>query len=154
MPSYSPGRLTEWYKSELPMHNSRVLRYFADRAACVLDILDARELVAKTAYVPPHGLLIHADLPYSEFARVFGIDFFAVISRGSQYKVESFLFRIGKPENFIIMAPSRAAVRSFHTGRSVTNLISLFRLASKTRFTLYRSFLSHMRLSILARWSS
>lgn len=33
------------------MHNSRVLRYFADRTACVLDIIDERELVAKTAWV-------------------------------------------------------------------------------------------------------
>lgn len=49
----------------------------------------------------------------SEFARVFGVDFYSVISRGSQFKVESFLFRIGKPESFVLLSPSKQDVRRF-----------------------------------------
>ncbi|KAH7102034.1 hypothetical protein BKA62DRAFT_701193 [Auriculariales sp. MPI-PUGE-AT-0066] len=94
IPCYSPQRLADWLNSELPLHNSRVLKHFADRTSCVLDMIDQHELVAR----------------FAEFARVFGIDFFSVITRGSQYKVESFLFRIGKPESYIIMSPSRADV--------------------------------------------
>jgi DNA polymerase elongation subunit (family B) len=45
-----------------------------------------------------------------EFARVFGVDFFSVISRGSQFKVESFMFRIAKPESFVLRSPSKQEV--------------------------------------------
>jgi DNA polymerase elongation subunit (family B) len=45
-----------------------------------------------------------------EFARVFGVDFFSVISRGSQFKVESFMFRIAKPEGFVLRSPSKQEV--------------------------------------------
>jgi DNA polymerase zeta len=49
-------------------------------------------------------------LSHSEFARVFGVDFASVMSRGSQFKVESFMFRIAKPESFVLISPSREAV--------------------------------------------
>lgn len=45
-----------------------------------------------------------------EFARVFGVDFFSVISRGSQFKVESFMFRIAKPESFVLRSPTKHEV--------------------------------------------
>lgn len=45
-----------------------------------------------------------------EFARIFGVDFFSVISRGSQFKVESFMFRIAKPESYVLISPSKADV--------------------------------------------
>ncbi|KAH9004030.1 hypothetical protein EDB86DRAFT_3062394 [Lactarius hatsudake] len=57
-------------------------------------MLDATDIVAKTA----------------EFARVFGVDFFSVISRGSQFKVESFMFRIAKPESFVLRSPNKHQV--------------------------------------------
>ena len=47
-----------------------------------------------------------------EFARVFGVDFFSVISRGSQFKVESFMFRIAKPESFVLRSPNKHEVTS------------------------------------------
>lgn len=45
-----------------------------------------------------------------ESARIFGIDFYSVITRGSQFKVESTMLRIAKPENFLMISPSRAQV--------------------------------------------
>lgn len=59
-----------------------------------LDMLDASQSVTRTC----------------ESARVFGVDFYAVISRGSQYKVESIMFRIAKPENFVLITPNRRQV--------------------------------------------
>ncbi|KAG0345473.1 DNA polymerase zeta [Podila humilis] len=59
-----------------------------------LQLVERQELVSRT----------------SEFARVFGVDFFSVISRGSQYKVESMMIRLAKPENFVMITPSRAQV--------------------------------------------
>jgi DNA polymerase zeta len=59
-----------------------------------LDILDVSEVVSRKC----------------ESARVYGIDFYAVISRGSQYNVESVMFRIAKPENYVLLTPSRQQV--------------------------------------------
>lgn len=93
-PRYKPGTLTEWFNSSVPAHASRVLRYFADRTSMNLDILEKTEITTKTA----------------EFSRVFGVDFYSVISRGSQFKVESFMFRIAKPECFVLLSPSKQDV--------------------------------------------
>lgn len=59
-----------------------------------LDMLDASETIQRT----------------SESARVVGVDFYSVITRGSQFKVESIMFRIAKPENFMLITPSREQV--------------------------------------------
>ena len=73
------------------------MRYFADRALINLLLLNAVEVVTKTA----------------EFARVFGVDFYSVLTRGSQFKVESFMFRIAKPESFVLLSPSKIDVGSW-----------------------------------------
>ncbi|PFH54484.1 hypothetical protein AMATHDRAFT_134471 [Amanita thiersii Skay4041] len=94
LPHYNYSTLTKWYKNAIPVHIASIIRYFSSRTLVVLDILSHIELVTKTA----------------EFARVFGVDFFSVISRGSQFKVESFMFRIAKPENLILLSPSKRDV--------------------------------------------
>ncbi|KAJ7597046.1 hypothetical protein C8J56DRAFT_919017 [Mycena floridula] len=94
VPKYSPATLTRWFNSETTAHVVLLLRYFVTKTSMVLKLLDATELVTKTA----------------EFARVFGVDFYSVITRGSQYKVESFMFRIAKPESFLLISPSKADV--------------------------------------------
>ncbi|CAN0018158.1 unnamed protein product, partial [Laminaria digitata] len=43
-------------------------------------------------------------------ARLFGIDFFSVLSRGSQYRVEAVMLRVMKPRNFVALSPSRQQV--------------------------------------------
>lgn len=58
-----------------------------------------------------------------EFARVFGVDWFSVISRGSQFKVESFMFRIAKPESLVLLSPSRDDVRSACSPRIVDHTL-------------------------------
>lgn len=94
VPRYTNATLNQWFSEGTPAEASRVLSYIADLASIVLEILDETQFVTKT----------------SEFARVFGIDFFSVISRGSQFKVESFMLRIAKPESFVLISPSRAQV--------------------------------------------
>lgn len=59
--------------------------------------------------------LIFPDILFillSEFARVYGVEFYAIFSRGSQYKVESMMMRIARPENFVFVSPSRKQVFS------------------------------------------
>ncbi|ORY19901.1 hypothetical protein BCR34DRAFT_471499 [Clohesyomyces aquaticus] len=91
---YSHADLTTWYTSSKPRDLAKVLDYYISRVQLNLDILEANEIVPRT----------------SEQARLLGVDFFSVISRGSQFKVESTMFRIAKPENFILVSPSRKQV--------------------------------------------
>lgn len=46
----------------------------------------------------------------AELARTFGIDFFSVLSRGSQYRVESMMIRLAHSQNFIALSPSNEQV--------------------------------------------
>ncbi len=46
----------------------------------------------------------------SELARTFGIDFFSVISRGSQYRVESMMLRLAHSQNYIALSPNNEQV--------------------------------------------
>ncbi|KAI9655820.1 MAG: DNA polymerase zeta [Bathelium mastoideum] len=94
IPHYSFSDLTKWYQSSSPHDLAKVFGYYLSRVQLNLRILDANELVPRT----------------SEQARLLGVDFFSVFSRGSQFKVESLMFRIAKPENFILVSPSRKQV--------------------------------------------
>ncbi|KAF1333596.1 Recovery protein 3 isoform 3, partial [Globisporangium splendens] len=47
---------------------------------------------------------------HSEMARLFGIDFYSVLSRGSQYRVEAVMLRVTKRRNFLLVSPSRTQV--------------------------------------------
>ncbi|KAI9460572.1 hypothetical protein BJY52DRAFT_1203789 [Lactarius psammicola] len=94
IPKYGFSTLTGWYNSPVPAHRARLLHHLLGHSTLVLELLDATDIVAKTA----------------EFARVFGVDFFSVISRGSQFKVESFMFRIAKPESFVLRSPNKHQV--------------------------------------------
>ncbi|KIW25878.1 uncharacterized protein PV07_09014 [Cladophialophora immunda] len=94
IPHYSFADLTRWYRSKNPRDQAKVIEYFTSRAQIDIEILEANELIPRT----------------SEQARLLGVDWFSVISRGSQFKVESLMFRIAKPENFILVSPSRRQV--------------------------------------------
>ncbi|KAK3364393.1 hypothetical protein B0T25DRAFT_620419 [Lasiosphaeria hispida] len=94
IPHYSWRTLTDWYTSGRPGDLSNILRYYLRRTRLDIEILETNELVPRT----------------SEQARLLGVDFFSVFSRGSQFKVESIMFRIAKPENFLLVSPSRKQV--------------------------------------------
>jgi len=94
IPHYPYRDLTAWYSSGKPRDLARVVDYYVSKVQLNLQILEQNELVART----------------SEQARLLGVDFFSVFSRGSQFKVESLMFRIAKPENFLLVSPSRKQV--------------------------------------------
>ena len=94
IPHYPYKDLTMWYASNKPHGLAKVLGYYISRVQLDLEILEQNELIPRT----------------SEQARLLGIDFFSVFSRGSQFKVESLMFRIAKPENFLLPSPSRKQV--------------------------------------------
>lgn len=94
IPHYAWRDLTNWYTNDKLNDLAKVLDYYMSRVQLNLSILEQNELVTRT----------------SEQARLLGVDFFSVFSRGSQYKVESLMFRIAKPENFVLVSPSRKQV--------------------------------------------
>jgi DNA polymerase zeta len=94
IPHYSYKVLTRWYFSGEPKELMKTISYYVGRVQLNLEILDENELIART----------------SEQARLLGVDFFSVFSRGSQFKVESLMFRIAKPENYLLPSPSRKQV--------------------------------------------
>ena len=94
IPHYPYQDLTTWYKADTPKDLGKVLDYYISRVQLDLEILEQNELIPRT----------------SEQARLLGVDFFSVFSRGSQFKVESLMFRIAKPENLLLPSPSRKQV--------------------------------------------
>ncbi|KAH8589892.1 hypothetical protein B0O99DRAFT_317836 [Bisporella sp. PMI_857] len=94
IPHFTWADLTRWYCNGKARDLAKVLNYYLTRAQLDLEILEKNELISRT----------------SEQARLLGVDFFSVFSRGSQFKVESLMFRIAKPENFILVSPSRKQV--------------------------------------------
>jgi DNA polymerase zeta len=114
VPKYSYETLTNWYRGPVAAHASLLLRHLFMRVVTNLELLEEADIVTKTAYVIFFFFLeVISNGMIREFARVFGVDFFSVISRGSQFKVESFLFRIAKPESFVLISPSRHDVNSY-----------------------------------------
>eukprot|EP00002_Diphylleia_rotans_P013155 TRINITY_DN2562_c0_g1_i23.p1 TRINITY_DN2562_c0_g1~~TRINITY_DN2562_c0_g1_i23.p1 ORF type:complete len:1638 (+),score=290.27 TRINITY_DN2562_c0_g1_i23:62-4975(+) len=93
VPYYSESTLSKWFQSDAH-HQWRSLQHYITKCNFTLELLDKMNLVSKT----------------SEFARVYGIDFFSVLSRGSQYKVESMMIRLGKPQNYVFFSPSKQQV--------------------------------------------
>lgn len=94
IPHYSYKDLTEWYCNGRAADLDKVLKYHLIRTRLDMEIMETNELIPRT----------------SEQARLLGVDFFSVFSRGSQFKVESIMFRIAKPENFLLVSPSRKQV--------------------------------------------
>ncbi|THV72399.1 putative DNA polymerase zeta catalytic subunit [Aureobasidium pullulans] len=94
IPHFTWADLTNWYINGKPRDLAKVINHYVTRVKLDLELLEQNELVPRT----------------SEQARLLGVDFFSVFSRGSQFKVESLMFRIAKPENFLLVSPSRKQV--------------------------------------------
>ncbi|GAA5965048.1 hypothetical protein JCM8115_005696 [Rhodotorula mucilaginosa] len=93
-PRWSHRILSDWYTSDDPAKVARVFNYYRNRVEMDIEMLDAAEIVDQSC----------------ESARVFGVDFHSVRTRGSQFKVESVMFKISKPESFMLLSPNRVQV--------------------------------------------
>jgi hypothetical protein len=72
----------------------RCLQYWLRRTRLNLALLEQLDLIGRTA----------------ELARAFGIDFFSVLSRGSQYRVESMMVRLAHTQNYLMLSPAKEQV--------------------------------------------
>ncbi|CAK4670004.1 unnamed protein product, partial [Aphanomyces euteiches] len=93
IPLYSFQTLTLWFQSGGSVR-VRTLEYLTLRTTLNLMLLDSMQLITRT----------------SEMARLFGIDFYSVLSRGSQYRVEAVNIRVTKRLNYIMISPNRQQV--------------------------------------------
>ncbi|XP_027030937.2 DNA polymerase zeta catalytic subunit isoform X2 [Tachysurus fulvidraco] len=89
-PLYTHRTLSDWFDHNTHLYRWKVVDHYMSRVHGVMQLLKQRDVVGRT----------------SEFARVFGIQFYHVLTRGSQYRVESMMLRIAKPLNFIAVSPS------------------------------------------------
>lgn len=96
VPHLSSQVLTQWYQS--PFHRWRVMVHFVNMCKNVLGMLSSLKVIERT----------------SQLAKVFGIDFFSVLTRGSQYRVESMMLRLTKINNYALLSPSRRQVNEQH----------------------------------------
>ena len=94
IPFYRAHVLTAWSASGHLKDLSRLVHHYRRRTAASLALIEATELVARTG----------------EQARILGTDFASVLERGSQFKVESVMLRVAKPENFIMPSPNHEQV--------------------------------------------
>ncbi|CAL1407382.1 unnamed protein product [Linum trigynum] len=95
-PSISFRVLTRWFASGPGGGRYRCIEFVMQRANLNFEIVEQLDMVNRT----------------SELARVFGIDFFSVLSRGSQYRVESMLLRLAHTQNYIAISPGSQQVAS------------------------------------------
>jgi len=90
-PKYSYTLLTSFFQHRTDLLRWKVFLYYSNRTQSNIKMLDKLNLISKTC----------------EFSRVYGIEFYHVLSRGSQYRVESMMIRIAKKLNFIPVSPSQ-----------------------------------------------
>ncbi|KAI3448610.1 hypothetical protein Pfo_005275 [Paulownia fortunei] len=86
--------LTKWFSSGPGRARYRSIDYTLERAKLNLQIMNQLDMINRT----------------SELARVFGIDFFSVLSRGSQYRVESMFLRLAHTQNYLAISPGKQQV--------------------------------------------
>ncbi|KAE8602678.1 hypothetical protein XENTR_v10014081 [Xenopus tropicalis] len=89
-PLFTFRSLSDWFDNRKDVLRWRTADYYMCRVHGSLQVLEKLDLIGRT----------------SELARLFGIQFLHVLTRGSQYRVESMMLRIAKPMNYIPLTPS------------------------------------------------
>ncbi|RKP30691.1 DNA/RNA polymerase [Metschnikowia bicuspidata] len=96
LPKFSHQTLSEWFQSDKFSEVLIVCKYYKQIVEVSMRIVQVKELIWKNV----------------ELSRVIGIDFYSNFYRGSQFKVESILIRIAKPENLLLNSPSKRQVNN------------------------------------------
>ncbi|KAG7244176.1 hypothetical protein INR49_004249 [Caranx melampygus] len=89
-PLYSPRTLSDWFDHKTHLYRWKMVDHYVSRVHGTMQLLQQHDIIGRT----------------SELARLFGIQFYHVLTRGSQYRVESMMLRVAKPLNYISVTPS------------------------------------------------
>jgi DNA polymerase zeta len=92
VPFFSDKQLNRWYKKVNTRHLT--VQYVTRLALLNLRLVDKLDLFRRT----------------SESARLYRIDFFSVLTRGSQYRVEASLARYAHLQDYLLITPSKKQV--------------------------------------------
>ncbi|KAL4711723.1 hypothetical protein ACJJTC_003490 [Scirpophaga incertulas] len=99
VPKYSHSQLTEWWNNESRIFRWIPVEYYMTKLKGTVRMLEKLDIINRT----------------SELARIFGLQWWEVLSRGSQFRVESLMLRAARPLNLIALSPTvkqRAAMRA------------------------------------------
>ena len=104
VPKFTHATLTRWWDGAVSADSgavenrdasaARALAHVLQWARLSLEACDGMELIARA----------------SEMARVYGIDLHSVLTRGSQYRVESVLLRLARARGFALPSPDKQQV--------------------------------------------
>uniref|UniRef100_A0A1A7XY61 DNA polymerase zeta catalytic subunit n=2 Tax=Iconisemion striatum TaxID=60296 RepID=A0A1A7XY61_9TELE len=89
-PLYSCRLLSDWFDHSTHLYRWKMVDHYMSRVHGTMQLLQQHDIIGRT----------------SELARLFGIQFLHVLTRGSQYRVESMMLRVAKPLNYIPVTPS------------------------------------------------
>lgn len=89
-PLYRHHTLSDWFDHNTDLYRWKMVDHYVSRVWGSMQLLQQQDIIGRT----------------SELARVFGIQFYHVLTRGSQYRVESMMLRVAKPLNYIPVTPS------------------------------------------------
>ena len=84
--------MENWYLSRKSPH--RAIHHLIRLAILNVAIVDKLHVMSRTG----------------ELARVYGIDFMSVLTRGSQFRVESMMRRVAKARGFLLLSAARDQV--------------------------------------------
>ncbi|GAV08433.1 hypothetical protein RvY_18121-1 [Ramazzottius varieornatus] len=88
---YSHDTMTQWLSQPLGhIDRWRAIEYVIIKASLNTKLLSKLDIIRQT----------------SEFSRLFGIQFYDTLTRGSQYRVESMMLRLAKPFSYVPVSPS------------------------------------------------
>lgn len=92
-PKYSSSLLETWYKNPKQQYKKqhRSIEYLKNCNLLNVAVMEKLNVLSRTG----------------ELARVYGIDFMSVLTRGSQYRVESMLRRVSNARNFKLLSANR-----------------------------------------------
>lgn len=91
-PKLNNNILEEWFSSSKQFE--RAILHLERTASLNVAIVDKLNILGRTG----------------ELARVFGIDFMSVLTRGSQFRVESMMRRVSRARNYVLLAAPREEV--------------------------------------------
>ena len=94
LPKYLNYQLSQWLSKKRFSDIVIVLSYYTERVNTILKIINVQEPITRNV----------------EHSRLIGIEFNSNFYRGSQFKIESILSRIAKPESLLLNSPSKQDV--------------------------------------------
>lgn len=94
VPLFTFSQLTRWFSNPKTLH--RVMKHMFGLTQLNLDLIDKIDLLRRV----------------SECARLYGIDFNSVLTRGSQYRVEAALLVKAHSKGYLLISPSKQSVAS------------------------------------------